>query len=335
MSAPLQVIGIGNAIVDVIARADDGLIDAEGLPKGGMTLIDNDRAEAIYGKMGPGIEMSGGSAGNTIHGIAALGGTAGYIGKVRDDQLGKVFRHDITAAGVTFPTAPASTGEATARCLILVTPDAQRTMATYLGACVGLGPDDIDPDFIARAEVTYLEGYLWDPPEAKAAFIKAARAAHAAGKRVALSLSDPFCVDRHRSEFRELVEHHVDILFANEVEITALFEEDGFDKAVETVKRYVEVAALTRSEKGAILVERGETVAIPAAPAAQILDSTGAGDLFAAGMLFGLTSGRDLAESGRLGAICAAEVISHFGARPEADLKALTGVTGGSSTVSG
>ncbi|MCR9258032.1 MAG: adenosine kinase [Alphaproteobacteria bacterium] len=326
MSAPLQVIGIGNAIVDVIARAEDDFVTAESLPKGGMTLIDSDRAEQIYSRMGPALEMSGGSAGNTIHGIAALGGKAGYIGKVRNDQLGKVFRHDINAAGVDFPTEPAVDGGTTARCLVMVTPDAQRTMATYLGACVDLGPDDIDPGFIARADVTYLEGYLWDPPEAKSAFIKAAKAAHAAGKRVALSLSDPFCVDRHRAEFRELVEHHVDILFANEAEITALYEKQDFDAAVQTVSHYVDIAALTQSEKGATLLERGEVVRIPAAPVEHVVDTTGAGDLFAAGMLFGLTNGMGIAESGSLGALCAAEVIGHYGARPETDLKALAGV---------
>ena len=326
MSEALQVIGIGNAIVDVIATAKDEFLASEGLPKGGMTLIDAARADALYDKMGPAREMSGGSAGNTIHGIATLGGKAGYIGKVNNDQLGQVFRHDITAAGVSFPTAAAEGGASTARCLVMVTDDAERTMATYLGACVSLGPDDIDPDFIGRADITYLEGYLWDPPEAKAAFIKAAKAAHGAGKRVALSLSDPFCVDRHREEFRELVEHHVDILFANESEITELYECDSFDDAADTVSRYVDIAALTRSEKGAMLIERGTSVMVPAEHVAKVVDTTGAGDLFAAGVLFGLTSGADLATSGRYGVVCAAEIISHYGARPEADLKALAGV---------
>src|ERR1700719_2490999 len=239
--ASIDVVGIGNAIVDVIAHGEDEFLAREGLVRGTMTLIDADRADALYRMMGPAIEMSGGSAGNTMAGIASLGGTGAYIGKVRNDQLGEVFRHDITAIGVRFATAPARSGKPTARCLILVTPDAQRTMNTFLGACVDLGPDDIDHEIIAAAQVTYLEGYLFDPPHAKAAFRKAAELAHGAGRRVSLSLSDPFCVGRHRAEFRELVAHHVDILFANEAEICSLYETDDFDEATRQVRRHCDV----------------------------------------------------------------------------------------------
>jgi sugar/nucleoside kinase (ribokinase family) len=324
MTAPsLDVVGIGNAIVDVIAHADDAFLARHGLAKGAMTLIDEARAEALYGQMGPGIEASGGSAGNTMAGIAALGGKGAYVGKVRDDQLGQVFRHDITAIGVRFATRPAGAGPSTARCLILVTPDAQRTMNTYLGACVGLGPDDIDEAEIAAAQVTYLEGYLFDPPQAKEAFRKAARAAHAAGRKVALSLSDPFCVDRYRAEFRELVQHHVDILFANEAEIGSLFETRDFAAAARQVRGMCEIAALTRSEKGSVVVTAAETHEVAAAPVAKLVDTTGAGDLYASGFLYGLTRGRGLAHCGRLGSLCAGEVIGHFGARPERPLAAL------------
>jgi sugar/nucleoside kinase (ribokinase family) len=241
---------------------------------------------------------------------------------VRDDQLGAVFRHDITAVGVRFATAPATEGPATARCLILVTPDAQRTMNTFLGACVGLGPEDIAEDLVAAAQVTYLEGYLFDPPRAKEAFRRAATIAHAAGRKVALTLSDPFCVERHRAEFRDLVDHHVDVLFANEAEITALFQ-CGFDEAVRQVRGLCEIAALTRSEKGSVVATAAETVAVEAAPVARVVDTTGAGDLYASGFLHGLTHGRDLADCARLGSLCASEIISHFGARPEQPLAKL------------
>jgi sugar/nucleoside kinase (ribokinase family) len=324
MTAPgLDVIGIGNAIVDVIAHADDAFLARHGLAKGTMTLVDEARAETLYAQMGPGIEASGGSAGNTMAGIASLGGNGAYVGKVRDDQLGRVFRHDITAIGVRFATPPAQDGPSTARCLILVTPDAQRTMNTYLGACVGLGPEDIDEAEIAAAQVTYLEGYLFDPPRAKAAFRKAAQAAHAAGRKVALSLSDPFCVGRYRAEFRELVQHHADIVFANEAEILSLFETDSFEAAARQVRGLCDVAALTRSEKGSLVVTARETHEVPAARVERLVDTTGAGDLYAAGFLHGLTQGRDLATCGRLGSLCAAEVIGHFGARPETPLARL------------
>lgn len=279
MTTPaLDVVGIGNAIVDVIAHADDAFLARQGLAKGTMTLVDERRAESLYGEMGPGIESSGGSAGNTMAGLASLGGRGAYVGKVRDDQLGAVFRHDITAMGVRFSTPAATSGPSTARCLVLVTPDAQRTMNTYLGACVGLGPEDIDEAEIAAAHVTYLEGYLFDPPHAKEAFRKAARAAHAAGRKVALTLSDPFCVERHRAEFRELVQHHVDLLFANEAEILSLFETDSFAEAARQVRGMCEVAALTRSEKGSVVVTAHETHEIPAMKPEKLVDTTGAGD---------------------------------------------------------
>ncbi len=323
MPKSLDVVAIGNAIVDVIARIDDGFLETHGIERGAMTLIDSERGDTLYDAMPPGREVSGGSAGNTAAGLAALGARAGYIGKVRDDVLGKVFRHDITAQGVRFETAPAADGPPTARCLVLVTPDAQRSMNTYLGACVNLTPEDVDPAMIADAQVVYLEGYLWDPPQAKQAFLKAARIAHESGGKVALSLSDPFCVDRHRGEFLELVRHHVDILFANEHEIVSLFEADSFDEALQKVRFEVETAALTRSEKGSVVVHRDEVHVLDAEPAERIVDSTGAGDLYAAGFLYGYTQGRDMATCGRLGGLCAAEIISHYGARPEVDLKQL------------
>jgi sugar/nucleoside kinase (ribokinase family) len=322
MTASLDVVGIGNAIVDVIAHADEHFLAREGLVKGTMALIDAARADTLYSRMAPGLEMSGGSAGNTMAGLASLGGTGAYIGKIRDDQLGAVFRHDITASGVRFTTPAATTGPATARCLVLVTPDAQRTMSTFLGACVGLGPEDIDAVAITAAQVTYLEGYLFDPPRAKEAFRRAATLAHEAGRKVALSLSDPFCVERHRAEFLALVEHHVDILFANEAEIGALFQ-CGFDDAVQRVRGLCEVAALTRSARGSLVVTAAATHAVAAPAVTRVVDTTGAGDLYASGFLFGLTHGRALAECGGLGSLCAAEIIGHFGARPETPLREL------------
>jgi sugar/nucleoside kinase (ribokinase family) len=322
-TATIDVVGIGNAIVDVLVQADDAFLATHGLAKGTMTLIDAARADALYAVMGPGVEESGGSAGNTMAGIASLGGAGAYIGKVRNDQLGEVFRHDITAIGVRFATIPARSGPPTARSFIIVTPDAQRTMNTYLGACVELGPEDIDHEIIAAAQVTYLEGYLFDPPRAKEAFRKAAQLAHSAGRRVSLSLSDPFCVGRHRAEFRDLVIHHVDILFANEAEICSLYETDDFDAAAREVRRHCDVAALTRSEKGSVVVTQDHTHMIDAARVARVVDTTGAGDLYASGFLYGLTHGRDLATCGRLGSLCAAEAISHFGARPAEKLAAL------------
>ena len=319
----LDVTGIGNAIVDVLAQADDGFLAENGLEKGAMTLIDAARAEELYGRMGPGVEVSGGSAANTLAGLASLGGRGVFIGKVRDDQLGQVFTHDIRAAGTRYETAPALEGPSTARCLVLVTPDAQRTLQTFLGVSVELGPEDVDPVLVRGAQVTYLEGYLFDPPRAKAAFREAVEIAHGAGRRVALTLSDPFCVDRHRSDFLSLVEGHVDILFANEAEILSLYEVEDFDSALQHVRGHCDVAALTRGEKGAVIVAGEEVHVIDAAPVERVVDTTGAGDLYAAGFLHGFTHGRDLAACGRLGALAAAEVISHYGARPETPLAEL------------
>jgi sugar/nucleoside kinase (ribokinase family) len=325
---PLVFVGIGNAIVDVIARCDEAFLDKEALVKGTMALIDADRAEALYRMMGPGTEASGGSAGNTMAGIASLGGNGAYIGKVRDDLLGEVFRHDLTAQGVRFDTPPATVGPGTARCLILVTPDGQRTMNTYLGACVELGPADIDPDVITAARITYLEGYLFDPPLAQEAFRKAAAIAHSAGRQVALSLSDPFCVSRHRAAFRDLVDGHVDILFANEAEICSLYETDDFGAAAAAVRTHVAIAALTRSAAGSVILVEGVEHPVAAAPVARVVDTTGAGDLYASGFLFGLTRTLPLPACGEIGSLCAAEIISHFGARPEVNLSQLLGDAG-------
>ena len=318
-----DVLGIGNAIVDVLAPAEDAFLEAHGMAKGAMTLIDAERAEELYAAMGSGTEASGGSAANTVAGVAALGGRACFIGKVRDDELGSIFAHDIRAIGVDFHSAPATSGAPTARCLISVTPDAKRTMHTFLGACVDLGPEDVDEDLIAASAITYLEGYLWDPPGAKEAFIKAMGAARAAGRKVALSLSDGFCVDRHRDEFQDLVEHHVNLLFANEQEITSLYEVDDFNAAIKAVRGKCDIAALTRSEKGAVIVAGDEVHVVSAEPIDAVVDTTGAGDLYASGFLTGLSEGRSLPECGRMAGISAAEIISHMGARPEVDLKAL------------
>ena len=326
--ATIDVAGIGNAIVDVIAHADEGFIAAEGFAKGTMTLIDAARADALYGRMGPGVESSGGSAGNTMAGIASLGGTGAYIGKVRDDALGAIYRHDITAMGLRFETPPATEGPGTARCLVLVTADGQRTMGTYLGACVDLGPEDIDPATVAAARITYLEGYLFDPPRAKEAFRKAATIAHGAGRLVALSLSDPFCVGRHRDDFRQLVAGEVDILFANEAEICSLYETPDFATAAAAVRGHVEIAALTRSAAGSVILADGAAHTVAAAPVTRVVDTTGAGDLYAAGMLFGLTRGLPLPTCGAIGSLCAAEIISHVGARPEAALDKLVDSAG-------
>jgi sugar/nucleoside kinase (ribokinase family) len=319
----IDVTGIGNAIVDVLCHADDAALAGNGLVKGTMALIDEQRARELYASMGPGVEVSGGSAANTMAGIASLGGRAAYVGKVRDDQLGEVFSHDLRAVGVSFATQPSKHGPPTARCLILVTPDAQRTMSTFLGACRELGPEDIDEVLIRSSKVTYMEGYLWDPAGAKEAFLKASRIAEKAGRKIALSLSDPFCVERHRKELLELVDQHVDILFANEHEICALYEVPHLEDAMAAVRGRCEVIALTLSEKGSVVLVGHETFAVQAAPVAQVIDTTGAGDLFAAGFLHGYTHGRSPAECGRLGALCAAEVISHFGARPERPLREL------------
>jgi sugar/nucleoside kinase (ribokinase family) len=321
--ARVDVLGIGNAIVDVLTHAEDSFIEKHGLDKGAMMLIDSGQADALYEDMGSSVECSGGSAANTVAGVASLGGGAAFIGKVKADQLGQIFRHDIRAVGVDFATPPADDGPSTARCLVLVTPDAQRTMNTYLGACVELTANDIETDTVQGAAVTYLEGYLWDPPAAKEAFLKAMRIAHEAGRKVSLTLSDTFCVERHREEFLDLVDNHVDILFANEEEVKVLYQADSFDEALQAVKGRCEVIALTRSEKGSIILGADETHVIDCEPVDCVVDTTGAGDLYAAGFLHGYTQGRDLHDCGRIASIAAAEVISHIGARPETPLAGL------------
>lgn len=315
--APLEldVVGIGNALVDVLTHEDDAFIEAHGLVKGSMTLIDTNRAEELYAAMGPGIEVSGGSAANTISGIASFGGRAAYIGRVFDDQLGAVFAHDMRSTGVVFRSAPAQDGPPTGRCLIVVTPDAQRTMNTCLGSSEFFGPEHVDGELIARAKVTFLEGYLFDRPEAKEAYWKASRVAHDAEGRVALTLSDTFCVERHRGEWRDLVADQVDILFANEAEALSLYEVDTFDEALAAARADVEVVAITRGPRGSV-VARGDEVAEVEAHPVQVVDTTGAGDLYAAGFLFGFTHDRPMAACGRLGSVAASAVLGHTGARP-------------------
>ena len=324
-----DVLGIGNAIVDVLARADDAFLVKQGMAKGGMALIDQQRAETIYDAMGPAVEVSGGSAANTIVGVASLGGRGAFVGKVKDDEFGRTFAHDIRAAGVAFETPPASDGPATARCYIMVTPDGERTMNTYLGAAQDLHPRDIDEDAVAAAQITYLEGYLWDPPHAKEAFLKAAQIAHGAGRDVALTLSDAFCVDRYRAEFLDLIRNKtVDLVFANERELHSLYQTSDFDGAVDVMRNDAPMAVITRSEKGCLVVTREQTESVRAAPVEKVVDATGAGDLFAAGFLVGLARGADLRNCARLGALAAAEVIQHMGARPETSLKALAEAEG-------
>jgi len=322
-NARFDVTAIGNAIVDVLAQADDELLEEQRLPKGAMSLIDAQQAEYLYGIMGPGVEASGGSAANTIAGLAALGARTAFIGKVADDQLGRVFTHDIRAVGVTYDTPPLKNGLSTARCLIFVTPDAQRTMQTFLGATSQLGPEDINLDYVTASKIVYMEGYLWDQPRAKEAMLNAARKAKEAGAKVAFTTSDAFCVDRFRSEFLDLVEHHVDILFANENEIKSLYQVDNFDDAFQHVRGHCEIAALTRSEKGSVIISGDEVHVIDAEKGVHVIDTTGAGDAYAAGFLYAYTQGRDLHTAGRLGGVLAAEVISHIGPRLEADVKAL------------
>jgi sugar/nucleoside kinase (ribokinase family) len=321
--AEFDLVGIGNALLDVVAQSDDGFLETHGLAKGSMTLIDERQVDTLYDQMPAGIEASGGSAANSMAGFASLGGKGAFIGKIRDDQFGAVFRHDMRAMGCAFDTPAATDGPGTGRCLVLVTPDAQRTMSTYLGAACRLAPGDLDKDQIQNARVVYMEGYLSDEPAAQAAFTAAAEMAHAAGRKVAITLSDGFCVDRHRAAFRGLVEEHTDILFANEHEICSLYEVPQFDEALQRMRGHCEIACLTRSEKGAVVMHGDEVHIVDAEPVAQVVDTTGAGDQFAAGFLYGYTQGRDLFTCGRLGAIAAAEIISHFGARPEHDLKAL------------
>jgi sugar/nucleoside kinase (ribokinase family) len=323
-SARFDVLGIGNAIVDVIARTEEDFLLKQGMHKGTMALIDEARAQAIYDAMGPAIETSGGSAANTIVGLASLGSRSAFIGKVKDDDLGRTFAHDIRAAGATYTTPPAADGPSTARCYVLVTPDGERTMNTYLGAAQDLHPADIDADLVAASAVVYLEGYLWDPKNAKDAFLKAAKIAHEAERTVALSLSDAFCVDRWRAEFLQLMRSHtVDLIFANETELRSLYQTADFDTALTALRADVTAAVVTRSEKGCVVISAEGTEAVPAFPIERVVDTTGAGDLFAAGFLSGLARGADDRTCGRLGALAAAEVIQHLGARPEASLRDL------------
>lgn len=315
--ASLDVLAFGNALVDVLAFADDADLTALGLEKGSMALCDEAESARVYDLMGPAVETSGGSAANTAVGVASFGGRSGFVGKVRDDQLGAVFTHDIRASGVQFDSEPAGEGPPSGRCLVLITPDAQRTMSTYLGTAGLLGPDDVVEATVASAQYVFVEGYLWEEPSAKAAILKAAELAHAAGRQVAFTTSDSFCVERNRAEFRELIRTQVDVLFANEDEITSLYETDDFDEVIELVRQDVAVAALTRGAKGSVLVTADRVEEIEAAPVDEVIDTTGAGDLYAAGVLYGLAAGHDLAVAGALGSIAAAEVISHIGPRPE------------------
>ena len=323
MDKSYDVVGIGNAIVDVLVQADDDLIDNFELTKGTMALVDEAQAERLYASVGPGLETSGGSAANTLAGVAQLGGRAGFIGRVRNDQLGGIFSHDIRSVGARFDTPAATEGPSTARCLILVTPDAQRTMCTYLGASVGLDPADLDLEMVAQAKVLYLEGYLWDSDEAKAAFIAAAEVARAHGGEVALSLSDAFCVERHRESFQELVDGHVDILFANEMEITALYKANSFEEAADQVRGRCKLAALTRSEQGSVVLNGAGTHSVAPFQLGPLLDTTGAGDLYAAGFLHAYTQGQAVDACGRLGSLCAGQVVTQLGPRPQGSLKQL------------
>jgi sugar/nucleoside kinase (ribokinase family) len=322
--ASFDVVGIGNALVDVLSHEHDTFLYRHGLVRGSMTLVEDDAAHTLYDAMGAAVEISGGSAANTMVGVASFGARAAYIGKVADDQLGEVFRHDLRATGVRFDAPAAVGGPATGRCLVVVTPDAQRTMSTYLGVSASLSPGDVDADLVASSAVVYLEGYLFDRPEAKEAYRCAARIAHDAGRRVALTLSDPFCVERHRAEFHTLVEQEVDLLFANEAEICALYETE-FDEALQYVRKHCHIAALTRSEHGSVVVSGDEVHVVDAAPVARVVDTTGAGDLYAAGFLTGLTRGLPLVQCARIGSVAASEVISHVGARPERPLRELAG----------
>jgi adenosine kinase len=322
--AKYDVLGIGNAIFDVLVKTDEGFLAAHGMTKGGMALIDEARAGSIYRDMGPATEMSGGSAANTIVGVANLGARAAYVGKVRDDQIGRLYSHDIRAAGVAFETKPAAIGPATGCSYILVTPDGERTMNTYLGAAQELMPGDIDPAQVAASAITYLEGYLWDPKNAKDAFVKASTIAHEAGRQVALTLSDSFCVDRYRGEFLDLMHNGtVDLVFANEAELHSLYQTSDFDTALSQFRRDAKLGVVTRSEKGCVVASKEGITAVQAFPIKDIVDTTGAGDLFAAGFLFGLVRGAGHENAGRLGALAAAEVIQHIGARPQVSLKEL------------
>ncbi|HXQ90498.1 MAG TPA: adenosine kinase [Acidimicrobiales bacterium] len=330
-----DVVAIGSALVDVLANATSEDLRRFDMSKGSMTLVDLARAAALYEAMGPAIEVSGGSAANTAVGVAELGGRAGYLGKVAADELGEVFLHDIAAAGVSLgrtgrvePSDDPADDRATGRCLVLVTDDGERTMATHLGVASTMGPEDLDEEFVARAQVVYLEGYLWDLGSAKAAMRRAMEVAHASDSLVAFSLSDPFCVQRHQREFLELLHGEVDVLFANEDEITLLFGASSFDDALAAVGETGILAALTRGAAGSVVVAASGPVPVAADALERVVDTTGAGDLFAAGFLYGLTHAMDPEACARLGGLCAAEVISHIGARPQADLRRLASAAG-------
>lgn len=315
-----EVVGIGNAIVDIIGRCDDAFLAEHDAPKGHMRLIDSKEIDALYKAMGPAVEVSGGSAANTLVGVASLGARAAFIGKVADDEFGRIFGHDIRAADVAFRSDPVAEGMPTSRSLILVTPDGERTMNTFLGISTDLDDGEVDGDLIRASKIVYLEGYLFDQPEAKAAFRQAVKIAKDAGRQVALSLSDGFCVDRHRGEFLELIRDGVDILFANSDEICSLYETDDFDKAAGLTAGDTTLAALTRGGEGSVVLSKGERIEIPVAAVSEVEDTTGAGDLYASGFLFGVSTGLDLATAGRLGSLAASEIISHLGARPETSL---------------
>jgi sugar/nucleoside kinase (ribokinase family) len=328
-TAKYDVLGIGNALFDILVQADEGFLGLHGMTKGGMALIDEVRAISIYQSMGPATEMSGGSAANTIVGVANLGARTAYVGKVRDDQIGRLYTHDIRAAGVAFETRPALDGPATGCSYILVTPDGERTMNTYLGAAQELMPADIDAAQVAASSIIYLEGYLWDPKSAKEAFVKASTIAHDAGRQVALTLSDSFCVDRYRDEFLDLMRKGtVDLVFANEAELHSLYQTSDFDTALKQFRNDTKLGVVTRSEKGCVVASKDGVVAVPAFPIEKMVDTTGAGDLFAAGFLFGLVRGASHEDAGRLGALAAAEVIQHIGARPQTSLKDLAQANG-------
>lgn len=323
-SAQYDVLGIGNALFDVLVRTDDAFLASHGMTKGAMALIDEAQAVAIYKDMGPATEVSGGSAANTIVGVAALGARAAYVGKIKNDQIGGLYAHDIRAANVAFSTGAAEDGPATGCSYILVTPDGERTMNTYLGAAQNLSAGDIDPAQIAAASIVYLEGYLWDPKDAKDAFVKASTIAHENKRSVALTLSDAFCVGRYRDEFIGLMRNKtVDLIFANEGELQSLYDTADFDAALAQLRNDVGLAVVTRSEKGCVVVSRDGVIAVPAFPVEKVVDTTGAGDLFAAGFLFGMVRNVGHEHAGRLGALAAAEVIQHIGARPQTSLKAL------------
>lgn len=328
MTTRYDVLGVGNAIVDIIAPTDDAFLQAHGIPKGAMNLIDEDRATTLYAALPPAKEVSGGSAANTLAGIASLSGRGAYIGKVAHDQLGEIFRHDLNAIGVEYTTAPHLNGPSTARCMIAVTPDGERSMSTFLGCSPLLTAEDLDKERISAAEIVFLEGYLFDRDEAKAAFVRAAEYARGASRRTALTLSDLFCVERHRASFRHLVANHIDILFANEAEIMALYEARTFEIALAAARMDCRFVAITRSEQGSVLARGEEVFSVSAMPVAKVVDTTGAGDLYAAGVLYGLATGRELEACGKLGSLAAAEVISHYGPRPETSLVALASELG-------